>query len=335
MENTDVNNVGLLTKMGCSIIGWNYKILRECGEASFRALKRYISAIVILAVIWGTIGYCFADRYIGIESVFAKICVAAVFITIIVCIERFIILHVGNLGFTGVMRFVLALLMAVLGSTIFDQIIFKNDVEVKMKEIRDEQINTAIPIRMKYLDEDIAKTTYIIDSLGRENIRLYGELSKRPTIAVSDVNTTSRQVGVDSLGNAIMQKTTTVNRRNVENPLNAQVKANENALQLYQEQIEQFQKEKMNVAQVVRQEYENAQTGFLEELKALFSVILEDWVAAGFYIFLFLFMMSLEMLVVTSKSGDTKCDYDLIVEHQLKIKEETLKKTTESLMSKK
>lgn len=335
MENTDFNKVGILTKIGCFIIGWNPNILQECGEASFRALKRYISAIVILAVIWGTIGYCFADRYIGIESVFAKICVAAIFITIIVCIERFIILHVGRLGFTGLMRFVLALLMAVLGSTIFDQIIFKNDVEVKMKEIRDEQINTAIPIRMKYLDDDIAKISHLIDSLGRENIRLYGELSKRPTIAVSDVNTTSQQIGVDSLGNAIMQKTTTVNKRNVENPLNAQVKANENALQLYQEQLEQFQKEKMNVAKNVRQEYESAQTGFLEELKALFSVIRSDVVALGFYVFLFLFMMSLELLVVTSKGGDAVCDYDLIVEHQLKIKEDTLKKTTDSLMSKK
>ena len=332
MENTK-NKVGFFSRFGCHLIGWNPDILKECGEASFRTLKRYISAIVILAVVWGTIGYCFADRYIGVESVAAKIVISAVFITIIVCIERFIILNVGKLGLIGVFRFFLAFLMAVLGSTIFDQIIFKNDVEVKMKEVRTVQINAEIPKRMAYLDADIANLTFLIDSIGRENIRLYGELSKRPTIAVSDVNTTSRQVGIDSLGNPVMHKTTSVSRRNVENPLNAQVKANESALQLYQARLEQIQQEKMNVAQDVRTEYENAKTGFLEELKALFGILATDWVALGFYGFLFLFMMCLELLVVTSKKGDTTCDYDLMVEHQLQIKAATLRKTGESLLN--
>lgn len=334
MENTK-NKIGFFSRLGCHLIGWNPDILAECGEASFRTLKRYVSAIVILAIVWGTIGYCFADRYIGVESVVAKIVISAVFITIIVCIERFIILNVGKLGAIGLFRVVLAFLMAVLGSTIFDQIIFKNDVEVKMKEVRTEQINAEIPKRMSIYDEDISDVTFLIDSIGRENIRLYGELSKRPTIAVSDVNTISRQIGVDSLGNAIMQKTTTVNKHNVENPLSAQVRANENALQMYQSQLEQFQKEKMNVAQVVRQQFENAPTGFLEELRALFSVVFNDWTAGAFYAFLFLFMMSLELLVVTSKGGDARCDYDLIVEHQLNIKKKTLENTTESLMGKK
>lgn len=332
MENSN-KRIGFFTKLGCHLIGWNPDILKECGEASHRTLKRYVSAIIILAVIWGTIGYCFADRYIGVDSIGAKLLISLVFIVIIVCIERFIILTVGKLGIMGVMRFVLALLMAVLGSTIFDQIIFKNDVDVKMKEIRTEQINKEIPKRMAYLDADILKTSILIDSLGRENIRLYAELSKKPTIAVTDVNTTSHQVGVDSLGNAVMQKTTSVSKRNVENPLSAQTKANEKALEMYQERLEQFQNEKMNIAQTVRSEYEAAQTGFLEELKALFNILLNDYVALGFYFFLFLFMMSLELLVVSSKGGDAKCDYDLIVEHQLKLKSETLRRTGETLLN--
>ena len=44
---------------------------------------------------------------------------------------------------------------------------------------------------------------------------------------------------------------------------------------------------------------------------------------------LFLFLMLLELLVVTSKGGDGNCDYDLIVEHQLNIKKNTLKQTEE------
>lgn len=43
--------MGILTKIGCFIIGWKSDILKECGEASHRTFKRYISAIIILSII--------------------------------------------------------------------------------------------------------------------------------------------------------------------------------------------------------------------------------------------------------------------------------------------
>lgn len=327
--------MGILTKIGCFIIGWKSDILKECGEASHRTFKRYISAIIILSIIWGTIGFCFADRYVGIESLHGKILISLVFTTIIICIERFIILTVGKLGWMGFIRGLLAFLMAVLGSTIFDQIIFKNDIDVKMKEIRAKQINEAIPERMAYLDADIKRVAEQIDSIGRENIRIYELLSKNPVIVATDVSTTTKQTGVDKDGNPIEEKVTSVNKRNVENPLSGQAKANENALKDYNKQLNSYQQAKMQVADVVRKDYEEADTGFLKELQALFSILEESKIALGFYAFLFLFLMLLELLVVTSKGGDGNCDYDLIVEHQLNIKKNTLKQTEERLLNKK
>lgn len=326
--------MGIFTRLGCYLIGWNPEILKECGEASHRTLKKYISAIIILIIIWGSIGFCFADRYIGIESFAGKLTVSLVFMVIILCIERFIILTVGKLGVMGWMRALLAILMAVLGSTVFDQIIFKNDVDVKMKEIRTEQINKEIPKRMSYLDSDIKRMTLLIDSIGKENIVIYEKLSKNPVIVATDVNTTTKQTGVDKDGKPIEEKVTSVNRRNVENPLSGQAKANEAALKIYQEQLDSYQKKKISVGDDVRKEYESAHVGFLEELKALFIILSEDKIATGFYLFLFAFLMFLELLVVTSKGGDGKCDYDLMVEHQLKIKRETLQKTEDRLLNK-
>lgn len=325
--------MGILTKIGCFLVGWKADILKECGEASYRTLKKYLSAIIILSVIWGTIGFCFAERYVGIDNLYGKLLVSCTFIVIIVCIERFIILTVGKLGWMAWIRGFLALLMAVLGSTIFDQIIFKNDVEVKMKEIRTEQINKEIPKRMEYLDSEMQRVTMLIDSLGRENIRIYGELSKNPVITTTDVSTTTRRMGVDADGNPIEEKVTSLNRRSVENPLNAQAKANENAVKMYEEQKVSYQQEKMRVADEVRKSYEEADVGFLEELEALFSVLRGSWIALGFYAFLFLFLMLLELLVVTSKGGDGDCDYDLIVEHQLNIKRNTLENTERRLLN--
>lgn len=326
--------MGIFTRLGCYLIGWNPEILKECGEASHRTLKKYMSAIIILIIIWGSIGFCFADRYIGIESFAGKLTVSLVFMVIILCIERFIILTVGKLGIMGWMRALLAILMAVLGSTVFDQIIFKNDVDVKMKEIRTEQINKEIPKRMSYLDSDIKRMTLLIDSIGKENIVIYEKLSKNPVIVATGVNTTTKQTGVDKDGKPIEEKVTSVNRRNVENPLSGQAKANEAALKIYQEQLDSYQKKKISVGDDVRKEYESAHVGFLEELKALFIILSEDKIATGFYLFLFAFLMFLELLVVTSKGGDGKCDYDLMVEHQLKIKRETLQKTEDRLLNK-
>lgn len=328
------SRINKLTKLGCFLVGWNPNILKECGEASHRTLKKYVSAIIILAFIWGSIGFCFADRYIGIENLLGKITVACVFIAIIICIERFIILTVGKLGVMGVMRFLIALLMAALGSTVFDQIIFKNDIKVKMTEIRTEQILKEIPRRMSYLDADIKKMTKLIDSIGKENIEIYESLAKHPVILATDVNTTTKQTGVDEKGNPIIEKVTNVSKRNVENPLNGQAKANETALKMYQNQLETIQKEKMVTAEKVRKDYESAHVGFLEELTALWSILKADKIALGFYAFLFFFLMFLELLVVMSKGGDGKCDYDLVVEHQLKIKSETLKKTENNLLNK-
>ena len=52
-----INTVGIGARIGCFLIGWNPILLKQCGEASRRTLRRYISAIIILSVIWGAIGF--------------------------------------------------------------------------------------------------------------------------------------------------------------------------------------------------------------------------------------------------------------------------------------
>ena len=76
-----------LSNIGCFLIGWDKNILKECGEASYRQYRKLLSAICIMMVLWGTIGYCFADRYINIESCALKICVAIAFMFIVLCVE--------------------------------------------------------------------------------------------------------------------------------------------------------------------------------------------------------------------------------------------------------
>ena len=294
-------------------------MLANCGEASFRTMKKFVGSIVILSIIWGTIGYCFADRYIGIESFIGRGVVVAAFVTIIVCIERFIILNDGG-KMVYLFRILLALLMSTLGSTIFDQLIFKRDVEAIMKEVRTEQINEEVPKRMNIVNAEIERTSSELDSLGLLVERL-NEKIRRTSAQISSSDVT-KQLQKDSLGKNV-EVGRSISTKKIINPrfvqLNEERKLlGEESNRLREKQKELFEK-KMNIEENVRAEYENMENGFLEELRALFRLLQREPIALLFYICLFTFLTSLELLVLFSKGE--RCDYELVVLNQRDIRE--------------
>lgn len=281
-----------------------------------------MAAIIILSIIWGTIGWCIAKDHLHMQDSLSKAMVSLVFILVVICIERFIILTVGGLGMAKTFRIALALLMAALGSTIFDQIIFRQDVEVKMKEVRTAQINGEVPKRLSLIEADISEISIRVDSLNKISNEIYEEVSKKPLIAAFDV-VQEEYDDFDAEGNPIIKTKQTISKKNVQNPLIGKVRTMEEEAHKSQERLRELQMKRLSIEDDVRKEYEQARIGFLEELTALYSILLATPVALGFYIFLFLFLSFLEMLVVTTKSS-SKCDYELIIEHQLKVKEELL-----------
>ena len=55
-------------KFGCMLTGWSSGVLSQCSEASKCQLSKYTSALLILILIWGVTGFCFAQRYIGLPT---------------------------------------------------------------------------------------------------------------------------------------------------------------------------------------------------------------------------------------------------------------------------
>ena len=109
----EINKIGWGTKFACFLVGWNASILEECGEASRRTLRKYISALLILSIIWGIIGFCFATNYIRLDSLWGRLASAATFVTIIICVERYIILTGVLSSMMKFARVSLAVLMAI------------------------------------------------------------------------------------------------------------------------------------------------------------------------------------------------------------------------------
>ena len=323
-----------LSNIGCFLIGWNKNILKECGEASYRQFRKLLSAICIMMVLWGTIGYCFADRYINIESCLLKICVALAFMFIVLCVERVIILTVGKARMMSFMRVLLALCMAILGSCIFDQIIFRNDIQQAIQEHREDIIKVTITKRLSIYDSDIQRITHEMDSLSKATIVWGEELQKRPTIQGTNVNTQEQVVGVDENGRPKKVKVQSVNTVTMANPLAEQLKANNDQIQIYSNQLEQLRQDKKDIAQKTTEEVSQRAPGFIEELEATLKVVSQSWISLAFYIILFCFLTFLELFVLTIKMGENKCDYELIVEHQLSLKKNLMTKTEQSLTTK-
>ena len=73
-------------KFGCKLTGWSSEVLAQCSEASRCQLNKYTSALLILILIWGITGFCFAQRYIGLP-VWACGFVSLFFITIVIMID--------------------------------------------------------------------------------------------------------------------------------------------------------------------------------------------------------------------------------------------------------
>lgn len=320
-----------LKNIGCFLIGWNKDILKECGEASQRQFRKLLSAICIMMVLWGTIGYCFADRYINIESCVLKVCISLAFMFIVLCVERVIILTVGKARVMSTMRVMLALCMAFLGACIFDQIIFRNDIQQEIQEQREDVIKETIAKRLSIYESDIQRITHDMDSLGKATLALNEELKKNPTIEMTDVSTNRTNVGKDENGNPIFQTSTIVNKKKMPNPLAEQLKANNEQIQVYIDQLEQLRQDKKDIADKVTKEIKARALGFIEELEATLAVVSNSWISLVFYVILFLFLTFLELFVLTIKMGDNKCDYDLIVEHQLSLKKTLITQTEQSL----
>jgi len=313
MNNKD-EKISIATRIMCLIIGWNSRTLKECSEVSFSMLKKYFAAVSILSIIWGVIGWCLADDYFNITSWYGKIITAGVFIALIIFIERYII-HTQDVSKVKYFRIGLAVLMALIGSTVFDQIMFKNDVSVKMVEIRTEQIKKEVPNRTLLIENEIKDKQNSVDTLTKFNQNLYDEIAKQPTIPQISTSTTRRQAGTDENGNPKYETDRTITQSSAPNPKIEQAQQNEIILQDYRTQIKELQNRKLNVEIEVRNEFDKKRTGFLEELGALFSLLGSNVIMLVFYIIVFLFLMFLELLVITTKGND-KSDYEVLIEFQ-------------------
>lgn len=320
----------LWLKIGCYITGYNYGIIKNSSELSSKAVRKYLSAILIVSILWGFIGYCFAHRYLH-SGIAGSIAASIVMIIIVIQIERQIILSVGRNKLVPLFRILIGVVMAVIGSVIIDQIIFREDVEkVRIGNIQTE-VNNILPVKTKQLDLQIMQIDSAITIKEAERAAIIDEISIRPFI--KSTSSEIRHFQMQSNGNDGHLKDTIVSRTDV--ALNDIANPKAGLLPGIADQISQLRKQKAdkeNSKINIRQELEteiNSKTGFLDELKILFSILLSSWIALIVWIMFFIFLLSIEVFVLVNKFGDERNDYDSVILHQKDVRIKMLNKLAE------
>lgn len=296
-------------KLGCKLTGWNASILSQCSEASKSQLSKYTSALLILMIVWSIIGFCFAQRYIGLP-ILGCILVAMVFVTIVVMIERQILLAIHPTKMLATFRLVIAIVMAIVGSTIFDQTMFGKDIDKQMADTIEQQTAALSQKRSGAIDGKLSAINAEKDSLDRLNSILQADINANPWIMQRSVTNSQEKLVVNGKIKTVNNPSVTTNQ--VANPKQEVVNANNEKIKQLAEQEKEWSKKKLTVEEDTRKECK-ANVGFLEELEAMVAIITNRWVAGAFYCIFFILLMSLELFVVASKMGDKECDYEMAV----------------------
>src|SRR5512133_2341877 len=168
-------------KLGCYITGYNYTIIKNSSEASAKTVKKYLSAILIVSILWGFIGYSFAQRYLH-TGIAGSSLVSVIMVIIVIQIERQIILSVGRNYLVPVFRTLIGIVMAVIGSVIIDQIIFREDVEKEKISNLQAEVNNILPVKTRELDFQIRQIDSAITLKESERASIIEEITKKPFI---------------------------------------------------------------------------------------------------------------------------------------------------------
>lgn len=297
------------TKFGCKLTGWNPVLLAQCSEASRSQLSKYTSALLILIVIWSIIGFCFAQRYMELP-VWSCGMVSIIFVIVVIMIERQILLTTKKSFKLMAFRAIIAFVMAIVGSTIFDQTMFGKDIDKQLANNIEMQVADLTEKRVTIINNKLVTLTAEIDSLNRINSQLQADINANPWIVQKSATMSQHKIVVDGVVKTVNNPSVTTNQ--VANPKQDIVKANNEKLKILVEQEMEWTNKKQTVEETVRAECQE-NVGFLEELEAMWTIIASRPLAGVFYGIFFLLLMSLELFVVVSKMIDGECDYETAV----------------------
>lgn len=311
----------LWVKLGCFMTGHNYTLVRHSSEASVKSVRKYLSALLIVCTLWGFIGYAFTQRYLH-GNLWVSLVGALVMVIMVIQIERQIILSVGRNRMAYAFRVLIGIVMAVLGSVILDQIIFKDDVEKLQISNIQAEVNRLLPVKSRELTAQIHQLDSSISAKEEERAKIIEEIGKKPTVYTPS---TTNQYVKDTVSGQMVLTQKTVTGSSIPNPKTEMIPAIDAQIRYLVEQRTQKETGMLNIRNVLEKDLQS-KTGFLDELKVLFTILFNSGIAFAMWLLIFLFFLAIELFVLVNKFGDSKNDYDKTILHQMETRMKMLER---------
>jgi hypothetical protein len=308
----------LWVRFGCFITGYNYDIIRNSSEGSAKAVKKYLSAILIVSLLWGFIGYAFTQRYLHGSNI---VCIigAVIMVIMVIQIERQIILTIGKNRWALAFRIAIGIVMAIIGSVILDQIIFKEDIEKQKMSNVIVEVDRLLPIKTKELDLQIQNLDTEIAKKEKERMGINNAppFEKQNTVETKNIPLKFKLPDGTTKDTIILKRDIKVE----EVPNHRLLLIPQITNQIQQLTLQRIEKEnmKLNMQDTLTNELKS-KVGFLDELNVLFSILFNSKIAMIIWCLLFLFFLSIELFVLVNKIGDRKTDYEKTIIHQMDVR---------------
>lgn len=309
-------------RFGCFMTGYNYNILRGCSEAAIKSVKKYTAAMVIVCILWFFIGFTFAQRYL-VSNIAGCVLAGIISVVIIVQVEKQIILSINPGWRLYVFRFLLALMMSLLGAAIIDQILLKKDIELEKISYITERVNQILPVKTAELEKQIAALDTTINNKEAEKQQYISDCARQPTIMIVSSETRSTLMPQKVIGasgrDSIVYKSvpaTTIIRNPMPNPKMALIAPLDSTIGVLRQQKAYKENDLLHIRPALEKEMQE-KTGFLDELKVMVQLIRGSKEALLFWLLWICFFLFIEMLVLVGKIVDKTSDYEKTVLHHM------------------
>lgn len=308
-------------QFGCFLTGYNYEILMGCSEVPRKDVKRYTSALLIISIIWAFVGYNFSSRYLSV-GVFGSMFAAILSVIIIIQIEKQIILSVHKNKLLFSVRTIIAVMMALIGSLIIDQIIFKEDIEQEQLKLLADKVNLIYPAKAEEYNKQIRVYDDLISKAELDKDNLQRDINRNPIISIRNIDSKplTIQESVTEVDGRVKTNDKIVSAKSVSttnftNPKIKQLEDVNNSMIKLIEKRDLLNSKLPELRENVEKDIKS-HVGFIDELKVMYVLISGSGVAFLVWLIWVLFLFALELLIVVTKYGELETDYHALIKHQ-------------------
>jgi len=290
----------------CQITGTDYQILKEDTQLSKNKVRLMGSVIFIPVSLWFLNGFLLARHTFSLNIILA-LSMAFVVGLLIFIIEQAVILAKGGKWIVR-FRVTLGLIVALLGATIMDEQLFKQDIQRQLAEDYQNKEQVLQKTIDNHYQAQIQALT--IDIQQKEEI---WQKASQAYLAEADGTGGSKSKGC---GKICQEK-----KKRAESCYANYKMAQKALTQLQEEKKQQFSQQKELL--------QNQTAGFLTNIKALHQIIKNDNWALLIYFLIFGFFFSLEFLVIIFKLTCDETNYERKIKMIEKIGQQRMQKILE------